>query len=87
MVNSHNASDLRDPIEDVLQEIEIDRKNMPKYIPVGANSEQVLEKGKISAANLRDLIEAALEEIEIGGKNVLKYILVGADSEQFIEME
>ena len=86
-MNSHNASDLRDPIEDVLQKIEIDRKNVPKYIPVGGNSEQVIEKEQISAADCRDIIEAALEEIEIDRNNVAKYIPVGAHSEQVIEKE
>ena len=52
-MNSHNASDLRDPIEDVLQKIEIDRKNVPTYIPVGAHSEQVIEKEQNSAQTYR----------------------------------
>merc|ERR1712090_72973 len=38
-----------DPIEAALEEIEIDRKNVPKYISVGAHSEQVIEKEQISA--------------------------------------
>ena len=87
VVNSHNASDLRDPIKDVLQKIEIDRKNMPTYIPVGGDSDQVIEKEQISAADHRDIIEAALEEIEVDRNNVAKYIPVGANSEQVIEKE
>ena len=37
-----------DPIEAPLEEIEIERKNVPKYIPVGAHSEQVIEMERIS---------------------------------------
>ena len=74
VVNSFNASDLRDPIDDVLQKIEINRKNVPKYITVGGNSEQVIEKEQISAADERDIIEAALQEITIDKNNVAKYI-------------
>ena len=57
--NSPASLRFRDPIEAALEEIEIDRKNVPKYISVGAYSEQVIEKEQISAADERDIIEAA----------------------------
>ena len=47
--NSPASLRFRDPIEAALEEIEIDRKNVPKYISVGAYSEQVIEKEQISA--------------------------------------
>ena len=42
--NSPASLRFRDPIEAALEEIEIDRKNVPKYIPVGAYSEEIFEK-------------------------------------------
>ena len=47
------AADHRDIIEGALEEIEVDRNNVAKYIPVGAHSAQVIEKEQNSAQTYR----------------------------------